>query len=722
MKTFNLLIKSSVLIILALCASNIAISQTWTHDFETAGGYTTSIPECTDNSDDYFIRTDGSNVNDDPTGIQGSFYFGAQDIDGAPCTGPSGNATILFDDINISGCSGMSLEVWAAQFNGSGWDNSDYVRITYDIDNSGTFNNLIWFENDGATFNTSGQQDTDFDGTGDGTVLTGAFQNFTGTITGTGALIDIQVEFQLNAGSEDISLDNFRLFGTGCGAPPTSITTTTVSAPPFDVECATPSDASGTVDFTSTGTFTGGNIYTAQLSDASGSFASPTDIGTLTSTANSGTINITIPAATATGAGYVIRVISDSPVTTGSSSAAFTITQNAPCLPSLPATGLIINEWSNGPSGNQEYYEFVVAGECGETVDIREYILDDNNATFTTPADYDGTASGIAPGHFRFTNDAQWANIPVGSVIVIYNADDPNADLPADDPTDSDNDSLYVVPHTSTLFERCTTLPVSSAPDSVYTPCTYATAPLTGWGALSLRNSGDAIQVRLPNGDYYHGVSYGGSEISGGPDDLKLFTGSGSGDAGWFNDGDPFDVSNWSSGTVAGNQTPGAANNATNAAWLLLMRDSTTVNCPITVLPVEIGDFQGQNAPEGNLLYWYTLSERDADYFLIERSTDGKNWKEIGTIKAVGNSTEINNYQLIDVSFASDIHYYRLVQFDTDGSKTKHTRVVSIDNREKEGVEMVGIYNLLGQKVDANFKGVQIRLFSDGSTQRVYKN
>ncbi|NRA12170.1 MAG: hypothetical protein HRT57_09475, partial [Crocinitomicaceae bacterium] len=46
------------LISLLVCSSSYA--QTWTHDFETAGGYTTSDPECTDAGDDYFIRTDGS--------------------------------------------------------------------------------------------------------------------------------------------------------------------------------------------------------------------------------------------------------------------------------------------------------------------------------------------------------------------------------------------------------------------------------------------------------------------------------------------------------------------------------------------------------------------------------------------------------------------------------------------------------------------------------------
>ncbi len=509
---------------------------------------------------------------------------------------------------------------------------------------------------------------------------------------------------------------------SSCCATVNSITTGTVTGSPFNVECVTSSTDNGTVDFTSTGTFNAGNIYTAELSDATGNFASPTVVGTLNSVANSGTINITIPANMPSGVGYLIRVVSDNPVITGSNSLPITINQNLICSPTLPANGLVINEWSNGPTGNQEYYEFVVTGQCGQSVDIRNYILDDNNATFTNPADYDATASGIAPGHFRFTNDAQWGNIPVGSVIVIYNADDPNGDLPADDPTDADNDSLYVVPHTSTLFERCTTLPISASPDSIYAPCTYSTAPLTGWGALSLRNSGDAIQVRQPNGDYYHGVSYGGSEMTGGPDNMKLFTGSGTDMAGWFNSGDIFDITDWSSGNTTGNQTPGTANNAANYSWLLLMRDTTQATCPVTILPVEMIEFKGINAPEGNILHWSTASERNSDYFIIERSTDGKKWSEVSMVNSIGNSNEINSYQTVDVTFSNDYNYYRLIQIDEDGSRTKYSKHVTIDNTEKDGVELIGIFNLLGQKVDASFNAVQIRLYSDGTTQRVYKN
>jgi hypothetical protein len=106
-----------------------------------------------------------------------------------------------------------------------------------------------------------------------------------------------------------------------------SITTGTITGSPF---CA---GSTFNVPFTSSGTFAGGNIYTAQLSNASGSFASPTNIGTLNSTANSGTIAVTIPAGATTGSGYIIRIISSNPVLTGSSSLAFSI--NAPITPTF---------------------------------------------------------------------------------------------------------------------------------------------------------------------------------------------------------------------------------------------------------------------------------------------------------------------------------------------------------------------------------------------------
>lgn len=88
------------------------------------------------------------------------------------------------------------------------------------------------------------------------------------------------------------------------------------------------SGASVTVPFTSSDiTFSSGNVFTAQLSNYSGSFASPINIGTLTSTSTSGNISATIPSNMPSAGGYRIRVVSSNPATTGSNNGSnFTIT------------------------------------------------------------------------------------------------------------------------------------------------------------------------------------------------------------------------------------------------------------------------------------------------------------------------------------------------------------------------------------------------------------
>lgn len=105
-------------------------------------------------------------------------------------------------------------------------------------------------------------------------------------------------------------VDNMQV--TAPAQQPNTITTTSIQ--PAAV-CA---GSTVQVSFTSTGTFNAGNVFTAQLSDASGSFASPVTIGTLSSTANSGTINATIPPGTPPGTGYQIQIISSDPAVTGS--------------------------------------------------------------------------------------------------------------------------------------------------------------------------------------------------------------------------------------------------------------------------------------------------------------------------------------------------------------------------------------------------------------------
>jgi len=71
-----------------------------------------------------------------------------------------------------------------------------------------------------------------------------------------------------------------------------------------------------TVDFAITGKYDEANVFTAQLSDASGSFNSPVNIGTLESALNTSIYTI-IPLATPAGTGYRIRVVSSNPALVG---------------------------------------------------------------------------------------------------------------------------------------------------------------------------------------------------------------------------------------------------------------------------------------------------------------------------------------------------------------------------------------------------------------------
>ena len=87
------------------------------------------------------------------------------------------------------------------------------------------------------------------------------------------------------------------------------------------------------VPFTITGSFTAGNVFTAELSSSTGSFTIPVTIGTLNSTQN-GAIVATIPSRA--GTGFRIRVVGGNPVVVGSS---VSITLVANPFPTISVSG-----------------------------------------------------------------------------------------------------------------------------------------------------------------------------------------------------------------------------------------------------------------------------------------------------------------------------------------------------------------------------------------------
>lgn len=244
---------------------------------------------------------------------------------------------------------------------------------------------------------------------------------------------------------------------------------------------------------------------------------------------------------------------------------------------------LVLNEVSQG-TGNKEYAEFVVTGpfNCNpmlNCLDLRGWYLDDNNGEHAA-----GSGVGIAAGTFHLTQNQLWSCVPLGTIILIYNASDPPLNLPAAiDTSMNDGNCRLIFPiltgggGTSGICNYIVnhaTLPSST--NSPYPSGGFNTCPTNpDWVNVGMANGGDSFHSVDPSGNVVHAVSWGNNTLN----NVIYFAGSAAGLV--FNmenvvDNDPFNQANWTSNPIAGKETPGAPNNATNAAWLTYLSNSCT--------------------------------------------------------------------------------------------------------------------------------------------------
>ncbi len=86
-------------------------------------------------------------------------------------------------------------------------------------------------------------------------------------------------------------------------------------------------------------------------------------------------------------------------------------------------------------------------------------------------------------------------------------------------------------------------------------------------------------------------------------------------------------------------------------------------------LPVELITFNAEVLGDKKVkLSWQTASEKNNDYFTLERSVDGIAFEEIATVNGAGNSSSLNDYTYIDEHPLEGISYYRLKQTDLNGA------------------------------------------------------
>lgn len=124
---------------------------------------------------------------------------------------------------------------------------------------------------------------------------------------------------------------------------------------------------------------------------------------------------------------------------------------------------------------------------------------------------------------------------------------------------------------------------------------------------------------------------------------------------------------NWTSigGTVMG-VLPSGTITATNVSTFspFTLASTTTAN----PLPIDLLYFNAR--PNGKVvdLTWATASEKNNDYFTVERSRDGVRFDPVLQVSGAGTSTERLQYFDTDIRPLPGVSYYRLRQTDFDGA------------------------------------------------------
>ncbi len=116
----------------------------------------------------------------------------------------------------------------------------------------------------------------------------------------------------------------------------------------------------------------------------------------------------------------------------------------------------------------------------------------------------------------------------------------------------------------------------------------------------------------------------------------------------------------------------GAGTSTIFRADIKFCKDASTI-----ILPIELSKFEAKCHNDKVYIIWTTSSEKDNEAFIIERSSNAVDFIEIARIGGYGNSIEAINYQYTDESPDSGDNYYRLVQIDTDGTRTQSEIIVA---------------------------------------------
>ena len=109
------------------------------------------------------------------------------------------------------------------------------------------------------------------------------------------------------------------------------------------------------------------------------------------------------------------------------------------------------------------------------------------------------------------------------------------------------------------------------------------------------------------------------------------------------------------------------------------------ISCNFAPLPTELVSYNVINQDQSNVISWYTMSERNGDYYLLERSADLENWSALTRMDIDAENSFSMHYLYVDDQPLPGISYYRLSLISIDGSEV-FSAVLGVNTTNMEEV------------------------------------
>lgn len=108
-----------------------------------------------------------------------------------------------------------------------------------------------------------------------------------------------------------------------------------------------------------------------------------------------------------------------------------------------------------------------------------------------------------------------------------------------------------------------------------------------------------------------------------------------------------------------------------------------------TILPVNFSSFTGTNVNCSALLKWSTESESISSHYIVEASTDGSNYSQVGQVTS--KNAALGSSYSYSTPLVGANNFFRIKAVDFDGKTAYNTKIVTIKNTCL-GTATIGIY------------------------------